>query len=106
MNSYAIFKKPNGTETTGALRYDGKSVMIVGDEDIVDQWFEYFSDEDDMWSFHRFTDDPFGMLFADGRSSVTTFPPGEGDDEFTKALMELNGKRIRVVDHEAGLNGK
>lgn len=106
MNSYAIFHSMDGSEPVGALRYDGSTVMIVGDDNLIADWFDYFSDPDDLWNEHRFSDDPFGMVFGDGRSNVTTFAPGEGDDEFTKALMDLNGKKIRVVDHEAQNNGK
>lgn len=106
MNSYAIFLDLNTDEPTGAFRYDGKTTMIVGDESEVDTWFEYFSDPGELWSAHRTTDDPFGMLFGDGRSSVKTFAPGEGDDEFAQAFMQLNGKKIRVVDHEAKNDGK
>ena len=106
MNSYAILLNPDTNEPTGAFRYDGTTTMIVGDDYEVDKWYDYFSDPEELWGMHRFSDDPFGMLFPDGRSSVKTFAPGEGDDDFAQAFMQLNGKKIRVVNHEAMNDGK
>lgn len=80
----------DNNETNGVIHFNGDMVDIVGNEEFINQWDNYFNSQDSGWDIHLKEEDPLASLFA--QQSYANASLIEKDD-FTKnkASILANG---------------
>lgn len=107
MASYAIIRELGdndrfSSQPWAAMKYDGQTMLLIGDDEFMESWHTYFSNtEGDWWTQDRFVDSPFSK-FVTPMSGWEAYTDPDGEDEFLTAMSRLGGKKMKSIEYPGG----
>lgn len=103
MTEYAIFCSRNGfgeldiDRPVGAISHDGKRIVIVGTDELVERWKPYFENPSSGWANHSGTKKPLTSLFGTMTYDIAIVVDDSGKGLYDDAVAALQDPRMVVV---------